>query len=883
LSYPVIILSFLNCRRPSLTVKNDDKLAIRDPVARTDRGSSANTGARRDNRLDVDGEESKSTIRRKPIPAAGSGSLSPSSMYSNLSYDTLHTSVIRADSTHIHTLLVDYLRLRSVSSKSQGAEVASLKTREPREHGKLHSYGRYRLYVYLSSGCVLIKFPCVGCVGSLGQGLFSVRAENDVIDCILSQFMDENGSMNMELNSLPADEMMIPLVEREDCIRKLRTVFQLWTESYEAKSKGRTGYIIPVLVGISGVGKTRLLNEYKQYLPSMPLLVAVQVQYFNGHSMNGADLELPIVQTFSLRLLHWFFKEGIENQLQFSSFWDIVQQTTTPQLPVNIVRACRTIRKALELTGYLDSSQVLRIFIGIDEYQSICSKKLLELKQALLGAAHELCCNYKIWIFPAFAGTEWGRVQGFDSTDPYVRRVSVPWLSLDSTLLLSHCIYDGALASEIFVNCVTIFGGVARTSIAFAKSVCAAGRHNKNSVAEVADMISARTDIMTTYLDRFYTTVNVSGFVQLVAHGVCDEPVSPAAPSCIPGMNWQALENRGFIALQYQPTCLLCAVRIPHCLVVYCTTLRFESGTVEARFVDNLASIVSMVGNGAFQWKNWEDFGAHYHSLRMNALMLLGNVEVPLSRLMLKAGGLDIIVKLRQARVCRAAVPLCHDTDLAAVGEEGNSSSTRSSVDPHTCYVFLNGTNGEGVDIYFMLVTQSGDYVLIMDQRKVRNETVRTATMNSQAQKIANVAPSSINGISIKYRLSFYYSAVADVSPSIELPVQHYVLGRDELVKYHGPLATCYFAVIRINPNTANQSALRSILGLDKDQSLEFMKVRTYGKIFLLSHLNAALERVGAPPLDNNMRRFVLVVDIPNGAGWLKSTDGTNSRQTDHC
>jgi hypothetical protein len=85
--------------------------------------------------------------------------------------------------------------------------------------------------------------------------------------------------------------------------------------------------------------------------------------------------------------------------------------------------------------------------------------------------------------------------------------------------------------------------------------------------------------------------------------------------------------------------------------------------------------------------------------------------------------------------VLRAAVTQFHDTDFAVVGEEGNSSSTRSAVDPHTCYVFLNRTNGEGVDIYFMLVTQSGDYVLIMDQRKVRNETVRTATMSDQAQK----------------------------------------------------------------------------------------------------------------------------------------------------
>eukprot|EP00981_Chlorochromonas_danica_P001754 scaffold381_cov168-Ochromonas_danica.AAC.7 len=111
--------------------------------------------------------------------------------------------------------------------------------------------------------------------------------------------------MNFSTPSLGIELMRAPLVERHHCALAISKIFSQTARAYLSSSRGRENYRIPVLVGMPGIGKSRMLNEYKQFLPKdAGFVVASFVVYNNGHSVTRADTELEINRTFAARLLH---------------------------------------------------------------------------------------------------------------------------------------------------------------------------------------------------------------------------------------------------------------------------------------------------------------------------------------------------------------------------------------------------------------------------------------------------------------------------------------------------------------------------------------------------------------------------------------------------
>jgi hypothetical protein len=70
----------------------------------------------------------------------------------------------------------------------------------------------------------------------------------------------EGTELNVQKRTLSASDLEIPLVERSSNLTAIADVFTR-IEKACINRGSRTDYAIPVIVGVPGVGKTRLLNE----------------------------------------------------------------------------------------------------------------------------------------------------------------------------------------------------------------------------------------------------------------------------------------------------------------------------------------------------------------------------------------------------------------------------------------------------------------------------------------------------------------------------------------------------------------------------------------------------------------------------------------------
>ncbi len=123
-------------------------------------------------------------------------------------------------------------------------------------------------------------------------------------------------------------------------------------------------------------------------------------------------------------------------------------------------------------------------------------------------------------------------------------------------------------------------------------------------------------------------------------------------------------------------------------------------------------------------WHLWELFGAFYHAARINALQVIGESVVKFSKICdgaLMNGCVERVV-LRPVRVFRAATTCQygkHLGDEIAKAGHGHEKCHWITGDSGIGSVVVNGTNGQGVDIFFCFPSESvGNYVVCVDQRK---------------------------------------------------------------------------------------------------------------------------------------------------------------------
>jgi hypothetical protein len=579
-------------------------------------------------------------------------------------------------------------------------------------------------------------------------------------------------------------EVSIPLVGRHDVLKHIGNV---WTSSMNAFTEkpvpnDRTLYPIPFCVGLSGVGKTRILEESKRIFllhvdhrieEAAFELVSVLVLYFNGHGVTPTDRELPIQTTFSARLLHRVYFEGNANYPTFESFMsDISNLHPDHTEKLTIVNVILAVKDTLLRNGKKISKDHPLIFLlGVDEFQNIPDhvdiheSKLYQLTNLLIDAFQELVeCD--VYLFACFAGTAWSKVRGCgESSNANVKRIKVPFLSYSQCLQISSSINPRLCASRVFKDLLFEFSGNTRGVVKYTYSLST----YPNPSSE--EMLKKKIGELDQYIRAWSNLEQLDLLLTLAAYSISGIYVDSVGFPCKETDNrtWVRLADKGIVSLNKTQAAPLYTVDLPIiALIVLSSRLSTltELPPDQSAFRHCLRNILDVGSKRHLTaWQRWESFGAYFHALRINSFLILGRREVSMEELFAHGkhnsnSFLSCKVALLPLRVVSTEIKLAEDTP-EVIEEVNNMNCTYNWMDGKE--IFMNGTNGKGVDIFFVLHTAETESrkILILDQRKHQADNLAKAEIKDISSMMDQTKPKVFCQIQRTKVLKLIFSALS--------------------------------------------------------------------------------------------------------------------------
>ncbi|KAI3655415.1 hypothetical protein MP638_000215, partial [Amoeboaphelidium occidentale] len=188
-------------------------------------------------------------------------------------------------------------------------------------------------------------------------------------------------------------------------------------------------------------------------------------------------------------------------------------------------------------------------------------------------------------------------------------------------------------------------------------------------------------------------------------------------------------------------------------------------------------------------WKLWEKFGAYFHALRINALLIIGVSKAKISEIFpdtLINCRLDDELLLKPTAVLHSsdALDVCSTPEI---GVFGHPSEKHNWLDENI--VVVNASGGKGVDIFFALKTTYGRTVVFLDQRKRVASTALSigrinSLLNSTRLKLPFLPRDSLV-------IACLFNCLVSASVwSTSLPLNSIVVTKRNLEAYHGSLYT---------------------------------------------------------------------------------------------
>ncbi|KAF4146211.1 hypothetical protein GN958_ATG04686 [Phytophthora infestans] len=635
----------------------------------------------------------------------------------------------------------------------------------------------------------------------------------------------ENDMINKEAivsrpHILGADSLQFRLVGREKALMKTAKCFLNIIARSGTASTDRTEQVVPVCSGISGLGKTRMLEEGGTILQEMGLdpdhVVRVIVPYYNGFSPQPVEETMPIAASFSWRLLYRFFLDK-NCALAFDKWFKL-------RLPRNGGRL--TLSDAIEvidrkLRRPVHGKEKLYLFVGVDEYQKIekvnaprsdpDSSLLGELVEAIVAF---LCTkSSNLVVLPMFAGTDLGVIA--NSLNYVTERLPMTLLTLDQvfTFVESNADFAMLLRQPQARRHLFMLGGVPRWVVEYLLELrsCLQG-----GVVSLENINNCYDDVWTNFVDYYLRSplVDLQTLVRLAAFAVSGVTVSPI--STIDGrLKWSRLRDSSLCLLSPRKSST-CDVRVPYTLLMNIGSTKSLATRAERDFATALNDMSEMVDSTMFAlqpWQSWEMFGACFYAVRINALLVLGHSTATLGDLLpgarMSEETRQISVKLVPSRVVRCAEAFGSLTPQL-ISNKFNQQE-KYNWTSSGC-IAVNGDGGAGVDIFFALNDAVTDNVVVfVDQRKRQFGKFQPCHAKEYLGKLS-VCPDFLVARGARLVRGVLNCVSLSNLATYDVPHDCFLLSRNESEQFHGTLAYHPACTPFISVDSACQTALKSLL-----------------------------------------------------------------------
>jgi hypothetical protein len=249
----------------------------------------------------------------------------------------------------------------------------------------------------------------------------------------------------------------------------------------------------------------------------------------------------------------------------------------------------------------------------------------------------------------------------------------------------------------------------------------------------------------------------IKGWVPLICYAVTQKSVSKE--ESIPGFNEsvETLQSSGVCLFEEE------TIYIPYPYLLSAVNLRYsEHGKEEQEILDSLNLIFQNIDSRLFSttplWTLWEDFGAYFLSLRMNCwryLKKMLNENLHISFKELHPGAFHNFSENFTFTLYKTKVINIHEQlfkDLKLVTQKGMEQEKIEWKKVNN-FIYLNGTNGKGVDIWTRLSFQNEEHLMV-DQRKRSAVTISSDDLKDLVSKAKSVIPNLKHSIGIFSNLS---------------------------------------------------------------------------------------------------------------------------------
>lgn len=585
----------------------------------------------------------------------------------------------------------------------------------------------------------------------------------------------------------------VELCAREEAVAFISTMMESRQNCFVNSDFDQKAFPIPVCSGLSGLGKTRLLDEWPTYFERAKIKGArmgVLMTYANGHGLTGADGALSVEAAFAWRLLHRAFL--LDNGSEFADFF------TRITLPANandldLGRALHVLYAGAVATNVVAEGQLLSLFVGIDEYQVVSDDNLKKLVTCLQN-----CMQLgKVRVYPVFAGTDWSKMSIANSSKPDTMRVPLPLLLPRDAERAVESVpeWKERLVSEEFRRQVFYLGGMPRPVVELARS-------------------GVYKNVWRTRVEMNWD-MDAHSLINLVAWAMSG--LSIERRSC-PNLrirakekaamefhssdySWQRLADMGVCLLNELDVSdgqeVEYYVQVPYCVFRLASKIGkgFEGTKPEECLLQNLRILSKHVDRYTYAtepWQLWEVFGACFHALRINALQILGKRTCPFTWICDGAmiRGCDYEVELKPVEVRATTEKLSANTGDTVNERDTNKQLPWLRGRDGVWFVLINGADGPAVDLFFCLplAKNAGGVLFCGDQRKFSSANLgeyrAEELLNAMRGQVPRCLPEGSRVVTALFSLFPSFNRGED-----GLPEDSFVVSFAEHSFYHGSLA----------------------------------------------------------------------------------------------